>query len=59
MFQAPISQMAPHVEQSFSIEIKNKAWFEALDVCRMYITRHKFLTPAVLQDIVEIILVST
>ncbi|XP_035459331.1 uncharacterized protein LOC118282381 [Spodoptera frugiperda] len=53
---APISQMAPHVEQSFSIEIKNKAWFEALDVCRMYITRHKFLTPAVLQDIVEIIL---
>ncbi|XP_022816248.1 uncharacterized protein LOC111349377 [Spodoptera litura] len=51
-----ITQMPPHIEQSFSIEIKNKAWFEALDVCRIYITRDKYLTPAVLQDIVEIIL---
>ncbi|KAF9414200.1 hypothetical protein HW555_007813 [Spodoptera exigua] len=53
---AAIIQMPSHIEQSFLIEIKNKAWYEALDVCRMYITHDKYLTHEVLQEVVEIIL---
>uniref|UniRef100_A0A2A4IXD5 Uncharacterized protein n=1 Tax=Heliothis virescens TaxID=7102 RepID=A0A2A4IXD5_HELVI len=51
-----IKQMPSYAEESFSIEIKNNIWYEALEVCQMCITPVQYLSAHVLRDVVEIIL---
>ncbi|XP_063890464.1 uncharacterized protein LOC110374818 [Helicoverpa armigera] len=51
-----IKQMPSYAQESFSIEIKSKIWYEALEVCQFCITPVQYLSANVLKDVVEIIL---
>ncbi|KAG7299821.1 hypothetical protein JYU34_016838 [Plutella xylostella] len=52
----PAKPIPGYAEESFKIEVKTNMWCEALEVCRLCITPHQYLTANVLKDVVEIIL---
>lgn len=58
MFQIDIKEMPHYAGESFTIEMKNNMWYEALEVCQMCITPIQYLSANVLREIVEIILVN-
>ncbi|XP_072947435.1 uncharacterized protein [Epargyreus clarus] len=53
---AKIEQVTQSSEKYFNIEVKNKTWFEAIEVCLMCITSSQYLSSSMLMDIVEIIM---
>ena len=58
MFQIDIKEMPNYAEESFTIEMKNNMWYEALEVCQMCITNDQYLSANVLKEVVEIMLVN-
>ncbi|KAF9406301.1 hypothetical protein HW555_013274 [Spodoptera exigua] len=51
-----VKQIPERVESSFKIEYNTNAWYEALEMVQMSITPHQYISPDVLQAIVEIML---
>ncbi|KAJ8732910.1 hypothetical protein PYW07_015509 [Mythimna separata] len=51
-----IKEMPGYAQESFTIEIRNNMWYDALEVCQMCITPVQYLSANVLKEVVEIML---
>ncbi|XP_072940460.1 uncharacterized protein [Epargyreus clarus] len=53
---AGVKQVPAATEKTFNIEMKNRAWFEATEICLMCMTPRRYLSEYMLKDIVEIMM---